>query len=61
MRLSMESIFVIECLREYETIYKTASALESGDPEVLFDENTDGRKSRETVHLRKNFFHEKEL
>jgi hypothetical protein len=38
--------------REFEAIFKTAIALESGDPRVPFNEKTEGRKSRETVPLR---------
>jgi hypothetical protein len=33
-----ESIFKVEYLREYESIFETASAHESVDPGVLFDE-----------------------
>jgi hypothetical protein len=36
MRHSAESNLIIEYLREYEFIFKTALALESGDPGVLF-------------------------
>jgi hypothetical protein len=43
MRHSAESIFVIEYLREYESVIETASAGESGDPIVLFAEKTEGR------------------
>jgi hypothetical protein len=40
----------IELLREFESIFKTALAHESGDPGVPFNEKkTEGRKSRETV------------
>jgi hypothetical protein len=42
---------LIEYLREYESILKTALAHESGDPGVAFNEKTKGRKSRETVSL----------
>jgi hypothetical protein len=45
------AIFVVEHLREYESIFETALAHESVDPEVLFDEKTGGRKSREAVPL----------
>jgi hypothetical protein len=41
----------IELLRQFESIYKTALAHESGDPGVLFKEKTEGRTSRETVPL----------
>jgi hypothetical protein len=46
-----ESIFKVDYLREYESIFETALAHESVDPGVLFDEKTRGRKSRETVPL----------
>jgi hypothetical protein len=52
MRHSVESNLKIEYLREYEFIFKTALAHESGDPGVLFAEKTEGRKSRETDPLR---------
>jgi hypothetical protein len=51
MQHSAESIFIIEYLREYEFIFKTALAHESGGPGVLFDEKTEGRKSRDAVPL----------
>jgi hypothetical protein len=35
---SVESIFIIEYLREYEFIFETALAHESGGPVVLIDE-----------------------
>jgi hypothetical protein len=38
MRHSAESIFIIEYLREYEFIFETALAQESGGPGVLIDE-----------------------
>jgi hypothetical protein len=41
----------IEYLREYEFTFKAALAHEPGDPGVLFDEKTEGRKSCETVPL----------
>jgi hypothetical protein len=41
----------IEYLREYEFIFKTALAHESGGPGVLFAEKTEGQKSHETVPL----------
>jgi hypothetical protein len=37
MQHSAESIFVIEYLREYESIFETTLAYESVDPVVLFD------------------------
>jgi hypothetical protein len=46
-----ESIFKVDYLREYESIFKTALTHESVDPGVLFDEKTRGRKPRETVSL----------
>jgi hypothetical protein len=52
---SAESIFppnLIEYLREFEYIWKTVLAHESGDPGVQFNEKTEGRKSRETVPLK---------
>jgi hypothetical protein len=51
MRHSVESIFIIKYLREYEFIFETALAHESGGPGVLIVEKTEGRKSRETVPL----------
>jgi hypothetical protein len=39
MRHSAESIFVVEYLREFESICKTVLAHESGDPGVQFNEN----------------------
>jgi hypothetical protein len=51
MQHSAESIFIIEYLREYEYIFKTALAHESGGPGVLIDEKTEGQKSRDTVPL----------
>jgi hypothetical protein len=50
MRHSAESNSKIEYLREYEFIFKTALAHESGDQGVL-PKKTEGRKSRETVPL----------
>jgi hypothetical protein len=44
MRHSAESNLIIEYLREYEFIFKTALAHESGDPEVLFAEKNRGSK-----------------
>jgi hypothetical protein len=46
-----ESIFKVDYLREYESIFETALAHESVDPGVLFDEKTRGQKSRATVPL----------
>jgi hypothetical protein len=43
MRHSAESIFIIEYLREYEFIFETALAHESGGSGVLIDEKTEGR------------------
>jgi hypothetical protein len=40
MRQSGESIFVVEYLREFESISKTVLAHESGDPGVQFIEKT---------------------
>jgi hypothetical protein len=51
LRHGAESNLIIEYLRKYKFIFKTALALESGDPGVLFAKKTEGRKSRETVHL----------
>jgi hypothetical protein len=51
LRHSTELNLKIKYLREYEFIFKTALAHESGDPGVLFAEKTEGRKSRETVPL----------
>jgi hypothetical protein len=51
MRHSAESNLVIEYLREYEFIFDTALAHESGDPGVLFGEKNEGRKYSETVPL----------
>jgi hypothetical protein len=44
MRHSAESNLIIEYLREYEFIFKTALAHESGDPGVLFAEKNRGSK-----------------
>jgi hypothetical protein len=49
-----ESIFKVDYLREYESVFETALAHESVDPGVLFDEKIRGRKSRETVPLSLN-------
>jgi hypothetical protein len=56
MRHSAESNSKIEYLRKYEFIFKTALTHESGDPEVLFAEKTEGQKSRETVPLSPLYF-----
>jgi hypothetical protein len=42
---------IIEYLREYDFIFETALAHESGDPGVLILKKTEGRKSRDTVPL----------
>jgi hypothetical protein len=42
----------IEILREFESLFKTALAHESGHPGVPFNEKTEGRKSRYTVPLK---------
>jgi hypothetical protein len=52
MQYCVESIFVVEWLREYKSILKTSLAIESGGPGVQFDEKTRGRISRETVPLK---------
>jgi hypothetical protein len=52
-----ESIFKIDYLREYESIFETVLAHESVDPGVLYDEKTSGRKSLETVSLRQEQYH----
>jgi hypothetical protein len=45
-------IFVVEYLREYESIFENTLAHESVDPGVQFHEKkTRGQKSRETVPL----------
>jgi hypothetical protein len=44
MQHSVESIFIIKYLREYEFIFKTALAHESGDPGALIDEKNWGSK-----------------
>jgi hypothetical protein len=41
---SAESIFVVEYLREFESICKTVLAHESGDPGVQFNEKNRGSK-----------------
>jgi hypothetical protein len=40
------AIFIIEYLREYESIFETALVYESVDPRALFGEKIGGRKSR---------------
>jgi hypothetical protein len=52
MQHIFESIFVVEYLREYESLFKTALAHESVDLGILVDEKTRDRKSRETVPLK---------
>jgi hypothetical protein len=42
MKHCAESIFVVEYLREYESIFETSLAHKSVDPEVLFDEKIRG-------------------
>jgi hypothetical protein len=54
MRHSAESIFIVEYLREFESICKIVLTHESGGPGVQFNEKTEGRNSRETVPLRNN-------
>jgi hypothetical protein len=44
MRHSAESNLKSEYLREYEFLFKTALAHESGDPRVLFAEKNRGSK-----------------
>jgi hypothetical protein len=51
MRHSAESNLKIEYLREFEFIFKTALAHESGDPGYCLSKKTEGRKSRENVPL----------
>jgi hypothetical protein len=46
-----ESIFKVDYLRKYESIFETALAHESVHPGVLFDEKIRGKKSRATVPL----------
>jgi hypothetical protein len=38
MQHSVESIFVVAYIREYESVLETSLAHETVDPEVLFDE-----------------------
>jgi hypothetical protein len=55
MRHSAELNSKIEYLGEYEFIFKTALAHESGDPGYCLPKKTEGRKSRETVPLKQVF------
>jgi hypothetical protein len=50
---SGESFFVVEYLCKFEFICKIVLAHESGYPGVQYNEKTEGRKSRETVPLKK--------
>jgi hypothetical protein len=52
MQHSAESNFIIEYLCDYEFIFETALAHESGDPGALFAEKNKGRKSRDSVPLK---------
>jgi hypothetical protein len=45
-------IFVVEYLREYESIFETDLSHEYVDPGALFDEKAGGQKSCETVTLK---------
>jgi hypothetical protein len=54
---SAESLFVVAYLRENESIFKTASACETGDPGVLIAKKTEGRKSSDTAPLSLKFKH----
>jgi hypothetical protein len=54
MQHSAESIFAVEYLGEYESIFKTVLAHASVEPGAFFGEKTRGRKSCETVPLRGN-------
>jgi hypothetical protein len=56
MRHSAESIFVVENLREFESICKTVLANESGDPGVQFYEKNRGSKISYTVPLNQRHF-----
>jgi hypothetical protein len=52
MRHSAETIFVVEYLREYESICKTVLAHESGGTQGYSStKKTEGRKSRDTAPL----------
>jgi hypothetical protein len=44
MQQSAESIFIVEYVHEYESIFETALAHESVDSGVLFDEKTRDKK-----------------
>jgi hypothetical protein len=44
MRQGAESIFIVEYLREFESLCKTVLAHESGDSGVLFNEKNRGLK-----------------
>jgi hypothetical protein len=52
MQHTAESNFIIKYLREYEFIFETALAHESGDPRVLFAEKTITGFSALTVPLK---------
>jgi hypothetical protein len=54
-KLKVKSNLKIENLREYEFIFETALAHESGDPGVL-PKKIDGRKFRDTVPLNAGIF-----
>jgi hypothetical protein len=51
VKIWMLTIFVVEYLQVYESIFETALTNEPGDPGVLFNEKIRGRKSAETVNL----------
>jgi hypothetical protein len=53
-----ELIFIIEYFREFKSIFETALARESGEPGVLYAEKTEGRKSRESVPLNSQNYHQ---
>jgi hypothetical protein len=57
MRHSAESNLKIEYLREYEFIFKTALAHESGDPGVLFAEKNRGSKILWDCPFKQRFLH----
>jgi hypothetical protein len=44
MKHSVESIFVVEYLREYESVFETALSRESVDPGVLIEKNQKPKK-----------------
>jgi hypothetical protein len=50
-RSQFSSSNLVEDLREFESIYKTVLAHESGDPGVQFNDKNEGRKSRDTAPL----------